>query len=185
MFKLQVPADKVSLIIGTHGATIKDVQQRTGAFLDIEKTMPQQYNQSSSSSPALRQITISGTQEQIEAAKSEINRIIGTTAGIREYRDDEFAGNTTQMNASMPPNMQPGTPMGMLMGMRAMFNSAMDYETMRQFMESQMYYGMAPPNMPPPNMPPPSDAIASSYPPPPPPPPPAAGDEADYPPPGM
>ena len=176
-------------MIGTRGATIKDIQHRTGAMLEVEKGgFPHQHHQSSSSSTSsadLKQITISGTPDQIEAAKAEINRIIGTTAGIREYQDNEFAGNSSAMNQGIQYGMQPGMQPGMY-NFNAMFNGSMDLETMTKMWETQglmgaMMGGMMPP-MQPPMQPTPSQTQTSlppSYQQP------SHGDEDDFPPPGL
>ena len=179
-------------MIGSRGATIKDIQHRTGAMLEVEKGgFPHQHQSSSSSTSSadLKQITIMGTPDQIEAAKAEINRIIGTTAGIREYHENEFAGDPSAMHQGMQYGIQPGIQPGMQNGMfnfNAMFNGSMDLETMTKMWETQglmgaMMGGIMPSMQPPmqSTQPPVQSTQPPSYQQP------AQGDEDDFPPPGF
>lgn len=80
---MMIPSDKVSFVIGTKGAVIHDIQRNSGAIVQVER------GDSKDPNSLLRGVNISGSAEQIEAAKAEINRVIGTTAGVHEFRDDE------------------------------------------------------------------------------------------------
>lgn len=125
--RIHIPADKVCWVIGQRGATIKDIQRKTGTVLQVDTDEDDRQSN-------LRTIVIAGTEEQQQAAIAEINRVIGTTAGTREFREDEFA----KQNGAYMPTMTP---------MTSMFSSSVDFETMQKFMENQMMnnpylYGM-------------------------------------------
>lgn len=69
------------------------------------------------------QVFIAGTEEQQQAAKQEIQRMIGTIAGVgNEYR--EAQGGVPQWN-----------PMA---GMRSLFNGSLDLDQLQQYMQIQM-----------------------------------------------
>ena len=126
--RIHIPADKVCWVIGQRGATIKDIQRKTGTIVQVDTDDDR--------NGSLRTILIAGTEEQQQAAIAEINRVIGTTAGTREFREDEFA----KQNGGYMPTMTP---------MTSMFSSSIDLETMQKFMEKQMMnnaymYGMQP-----------------------------------------
>ena len=166
--RVMIPSDKVSFVIGTKGAVIHDIQRNSGAIVQVER------GDSKDPNSLLRGVNISGNAEQIEAAKAEINRVIGTTAGVHEFHDDDFAKE--------PHNpYMPGVG-----AMGSLFNTALDLESMQKYMEMQMmsqqgmnpYYGMYPgaPQQPPagaPVPPPPASAAAQ---------PPVPGEEEDAPP---
>ncbi|EQC41841.1 hypothetical protein SDRG_00700 [Saprolegnia diclina VS20] len=67
--KLVVPNDKVGLIIGRQGVTVKGVQQRTGANV-VVPSAPDSEN------PSLRTLIITGTSEAKEAARVEIQMLV-------------------------------------------------------------------------------------------------------------
>ncbi|GAB9471450.1 Splicing factor 1 [Globisporangium polare] len=67
--ELHIPNERVGLIIGRGGATIKTIQQRTGSSVTIPQT-PDPNN------PSMRLITIRGTMDAKEAAKQEIMAIL-------------------------------------------------------------------------------------------------------------
>lgn len=67
--KVIVPNEKVGLIIGRGGETIRGIQQRTTANVQIPR-------ESDSANPSVRTIEISGTKESCEAAKKEIESMI-------------------------------------------------------------------------------------------------------------
>ncbi|KNB42875.1 hypothetical protein JH06_3357 [Blastocystis sp. subtype 4] len=113
--QMTVPDDKVGLVIGKGGVIIKDIQLRTKAFIQIPGKPVE------GSNPPVRLINIAGTEEQMKAAKEEIQRMIGTTAGVgQEYKEQ-----------SQPMN----NPWS---GMQAMFNGAADLDQMQQYMQMQM-----------------------------------------------
>ena len=117
---MMIPSDKVSFVIGTKGAVIHDIQRNSGAIVQVER------GDSKDPNSLLRGVNISGSAEQIEAAKAEINRVIGTTAGVHEFRDDEFAKEPQNPYMSGPG------------GMGSLFNTALDLESMQKYMEMQM-----------------------------------------------
>lgn len=67
--ELHIPNERVGLIIGRGGATIKTIQQRTGSSVTIPQTPDP-------SNPSMRLITIRGTMDAKEAAKQEIMAIL-------------------------------------------------------------------------------------------------------------
>ncbi|KAF0731732.1 hypothetical protein Ae201684P_005879 [Aphanomyces euteiches] len=67
--KMPVPNDKVGLIIGRQGATVKGVQQRTGASIVIPPA-------ADSDNPGFRTLIVSGSHEAREKARIEINMLI-------------------------------------------------------------------------------------------------------------
>ena len=129
--RIKVPADKVCWVIGTKGAVIKDIQRKTGTRMQVEN--PDKNDEALS----LRSITIVGTEEQQKAAIAEVNRVIGTTAGMKEFKEDDFSkSNSTGYMPGMTP-------------LNSMFSSSMDFETMQKYMEMQMMnnpymFGMQP-----------------------------------------
>ena len=155
--KMMIPSDKVSLVIGTRGAVIMDIQRRSGAKVQVEKADP-----NDRAGLGLRTVVIVGTEEQQAEARAEINRVIGTTAGTREFKEDEFASGA---QSTYIPGVGP---------LNSIFNSAIDFETMQKLMEMQMsssfMYGQQPtPDGQPPQplygmygqpMPPPQQAAA-------------------------
>ena len=97
-----------------------------------------------------REIVIAGTEEQMQAVKDEIQKIIGTTAGTsREYYEQPV-----------------GMPQPWNGNMSSMFNQVMDLSQMQQYL-SQMQMGGSYYPMP---------SVNGAAPPPLPPPPPSAGD---------
>ncbi|KAL3659144.1 hypothetical protein V7S43_015725 [Phytophthora oleae] len=71
-----VPNERVGLIIGRGGCTIKAIQQRTGTSVTIPQTPDPNH-------PEMRLITIRGTMEAKEAAKFEIQSMISEEPGQR------------------------------------------------------------------------------------------------------
>ena len=129
--RIKVPADKVCWVIGTKGAVIKDIQRKTGTRMQVEN--PDKNDEALN----LRSITIVGTEEQQQAAIAEVNRVIGTTAGMKEFKEDDFSkSNSTGYMPGMTP-------------LNSMFSSSMDFETMQKYMEMQIMnnphmFGMQP-----------------------------------------
>jgi far upstream element-binding protein len=83
--ELEIPNERVGLIIGRGGTTIKSIQSRTGANVNIPQA-PEPNN------PQIRLITITGNADQKEAAKAEILAILsdngiggGASAGNAIY----------------------------------------------------------------------------------------------------
>eukprot|EP00953_Heterococcus_sp_UTEX-ZZ885_P036855 18968-Heterococcus_DN1.PRE.1 len=70
MCTLQVPNDRVGLIIGKGGATIKDLQNRSGARIQI----PPQPD--ANSNPPVRTVSITGVGDAPQRAKYEIEQMV-------------------------------------------------------------------------------------------------------------
>ena len=137
--RLLVPADKVCLVIGTHGAVVQDIQRKSGAGLHVDRADAKDH-------PGMRYVSIHGTQKQQEDAQAEVNRILGTTAGSKEYNEDSFV----QDARSFVPGIG---------SINTMFNSSVDLETAQKMLNEQafmysmhMMSGMQP-GMPQPGMP--------------------------------
>ncbi|KAK9050849.1 hypothetical protein SSX86_030181 [Deinandra increscens subsp. villosa] len=71
-FVMQIPNNKVDIIIGKNGETIKSMQINSGARIQV---IPTQMPHSDSSTE--RTLQIDGTDDQIEAAKQLVKEIIG------------------------------------------------------------------------------------------------------------
>lgn len=69
---MECTQDHVGRVIGTAGATIKDIQQRSGARIQIEQNFPE---------GVPRQIHINGTQAAVASAMSIIQQIIDAPGG--------------------------------------------------------------------------------------------------------
>ena len=70
---IQVPNDKVGLIIGRAGATIHDIQNRTSTHIQIP-TEPD-----AGSSPPVRTVSITGNPQGCEAARAEIYQLVNVS----------------------------------------------------------------------------------------------------------
>lgn len=95
--EFHVPNERVGLIIGRGGTTIKSIQMRTGASINIPQT-PDPNN------PSMRLITITGTRDAKDAAKYEINSILSDEGGRGGY-----GGSTIYMQV---PNDRVGVVIG-------------------------------------------------------------------------
>lgn len=67
---MQIPQKIVGLLIGKSGETIRGIQTRTGAMLQVTRDAEADPNQET------RPVSISGTPQQVEAAQSEIRNLI-------------------------------------------------------------------------------------------------------------
>lgn len=99
--ELLIPNERVGLIIGRGGTTIKSIQQRTGSSVTIPQT-PDPNN------PSMRLITIRGTIDAKEAAKQEIMSILNDDHGGRGGGGGG-GGNTIYMQV---PNDRVGVVIG-------------------------------------------------------------------------
>ncbi|KAL4145950.1 hypothetical protein PRNP1_011823 [Phytophthora ramorum] len=99
--ELLVPNERVGLIIGRGGCTIKAIQQRTGTSVTIPQTPDPNH-------PAMRLITIRGTMEAKEAAKFEIESMINEEPGQR-HSYGTTSGQTIYMQV---PNDRVGVVIG-------------------------------------------------------------------------
>ena len=127
--RLLVPSDKVCLVIGTHGAVVQDIQRKSGARLHVDRRDAKDH-------PGMRYVSIHGTQKQQEDAQAEVNRILGTTAGSKEYNEDSFA----QDNRSFMPGFGP---------FNGLFNSSVDLDTVQKMYNEQAYMYFMQPGMQP------------------------------------
>ena len=75
--EILVPNERVGLIIGRGGCTIKAIQQRTGTSVTIPQTPDPNH-------PEMRLITIRGTMEAKEAARFEIQSMVNEEPGQRQ-----------------------------------------------------------------------------------------------------
>ncbi|XP_052210972.1 uncharacterized protein LOC127813897 [Diospyros lotus] len=104
-FVMKIPNNKVGLIIGKGGETIKNMQARTGARIQvIPLHLPP-----GDTSPE-RTLQIDGTSEQIEAAKQLVNEVISEN----RLRNSTMSGGYPQQGyQARPPTSwaPPGPPM--------------------------------------------------------------------------
>ncbi|KAL5713452.1 hypothetical protein ACHQM5_015523 [Ranunculus cassubicifolius] len=70
-FSMKIPNDKVAWVIGKGGETIKNIQSRTGARIQIIPLHPPPGDTSTE-----RSVFISGTQEQIDSAKELVTDVV-------------------------------------------------------------------------------------------------------------
>ncbi|GLD98807.1 hypothetical protein PINS_up007525 [Pythium insidiosum] len=96
--EILVPNDRVGLIIGRAGATIKAIQFRTGTSINIPQT-------ADSNNPNMRLVTVNGTREAKELARTEIMSIINEDPNNRHGP----VGNTIYMQV---PNDRVGVVIG-------------------------------------------------------------------------
>uniref|UniRef100_A0A5B6ZHN7 K Homology domain-containing protein n=2 Tax=Davidia involucrata TaxID=16924 RepID=A0A5B6ZHN7_DAVIN len=108
-FVMEVPNNKVGLIIGKGGETIKNMQARSGARIQV---IPLHLPPGDISSE--RTVKIDGTNEQIESAKQLVNEVISenrirnpTMAGVYPQQDYQ-ARPPTSWAPPGPPMQQPG-----------------------------------------------------------------------------
>lgn len=82
-FVLKVPNNKVGLVIGKGGETIKNIQSRSGARVQvIPLHLPP------GDAPMERTVQIDGTSEQIEIAKQMVNEVIEVCVGYALLCDE-------------------------------------------------------------------------------------------------
>ncbi|KAL3650762.1 hypothetical protein CASFOL_007165 [Castilleja foliolosa] len=103
-FVMKVANNKVGLVIGKGGETIKSMQASTGARIQV---IPLHLPPGDMSKE--RTVQIDGTSEQIEAAKQLIEEV--TSEGLENGADEllrELSNNTTQSNRMRNPSMTGG-----------------------------------------------------------------------------
>jgi len=99
-----VPSDRVGLLIGKGGAKIREIQERSGARMDIAK-------RSEPVTPHLREVRLSGGKEQIAIAREIINKLVTNSAS--------FGLKPNSHHASVNPNKTiqiPSTTVGLVIG---------------------------------------------------------------------
>ncbi|KAI9920045.1 hypothetical protein PsorP6_015594 [Peronosclerospora sorghi] len=102
--EILVPNERVGLIIGRGGCTIKAIQQRTGTSVTIPQTPDPTH-------PDMRLITIRGTMEAKEAAKFEIQSMVSEEPGQRGAGFGMVSGQTIYMQV-------PDDRVGVIIGKR-------------------------------------------------------------------
>ncbi|XP_039143858.1 far upstream element-binding protein 2-like [Dioscorea cayenensis subsp. rotundata] len=102
-FSMKVPNNKVGLIIGKGGETIKNMQTKSGARIQL---IPLHLPPGDSSTE--RNLHVDGTPEQIEIAKQLVNEIISENRA----RNPSMGGYPPQYGAPRPPTSwgPPGPP---------------------------------------------------------------------------
>jgi len=70
---IEVPSDKVGLIIGHKGATIAQIQSQTGVYIQVHQPQPGEPHR------PMRTVTLRGTTEQIDAGEAEVRRVCSQT----------------------------------------------------------------------------------------------------------
>ncbi len=103
-FVMQIPNNKVGLIIGKGGETIKNMQANTGARIQV---IPLHLPPGDTSTE--RTLQIDGSSEQIEAAKQLVNEVISEN----RLRNQMGGGYSQQGYQARPPTSwaPPGPPM--------------------------------------------------------------------------
>ncbi|XP_010276486.1 PREDICTED: far upstream element-binding protein 2-like [Nelumbo nucifera] len=107
-FMMKVPNNKVALIIGKGGETIKNMQSRSGARIQV---VPLHLPPGDTSTE--RSVYINGTTEQIESAKVLINEIISDNRVKNPSMSGSYSQQTYRPPGSWgpqapPPTQQPG-----------------------------------------------------------------------------
>lgn len=106
-FVMKVPNDRVALVIGKGGETIKNMQGQTGARIQV---VPLRLPPGDTSTE--RNVYISGTKEQIEAAKELVNEVISgnrmkVLSGSNTYMQSAYPPSTGWAPQGQPPTQQP------------------------------------------------------------------------------
>ncbi|XP_054818423.1 glutenin, high molecular weight subunit DX5 isoform X1 [Prosopis cineraria] len=104
-FVMKIPNNKVGLVIGKGGETIKNMQAQTGARIQV---IPLHLPPGDTSTE--RTLQIDGTSEQIESAKQLVNQVINEN----RLRNQSMSGGYPQQGyQARPPTswVPPGAPM--------------------------------------------------------------------------
>ncbi|XP_026423519.1 far upstream element-binding protein 1-like isoform X2 [Papaver somniferum] len=103
-FQMKVPSNKVGLVIGKGGETIKGMQLNSGARIQLIPLHPPPGDTSTE-----RTVYIDGTEEQIEAAKQLVNEVISEN----RVRNSSMGGGYSQQGYRPPrPQSSWGGPPG-------------------------------------------------------------------------
>ncbi|KAI3915243.1 hypothetical protein MKX01_035502 [Papaver californicum] len=103
-FQMKVPNNKVGLVIGKGGETIKSMQANSGARIQLIPLHPPPGDTSTE-----RTVYIDGTEEQIEAAKQLVNEVISEN----RVRNSSMGGGYSQQGYRPPrPQSSWGGPPG-------------------------------------------------------------------------
>ncbi|CAL1389384.1 unnamed protein product [Linum trigynum] len=111
-FSIKVPNDKVGLLIGKGGETIKYMQNTSGAKMQI---IPLHLPPGDPTTE--RTVYINGTAEQIEAAKELVNEIVNgkriqTSAGTNTYQQQAYQQPPYWASGGQPPMQEQQTQYG-------------------------------------------------------------------------
>lgn len=98
-FSMKVPTNKVGLVIGKGGETIKSMQAKSGARIQVIPLHPPPGDTSLE-----RTVQIDGTNEQIEVAKQLVNEVI---SGENRTRNQAMSGGGGYSQQSYQPPPQP------------------------------------------------------------------------------
>lgn len=91
---MQIPNDRVGVVIGKRGETIKGIQDRCYVRIQIP-TVPDP-----GSNPPVRTISIQGPQEMLQRAKDEVDNIVLQGAGSQGYGGGAYGGGGSAYGAS-------------------------------------------------------------------------------------
>ncbi|CAG8481560.1 9993_t:CDS:10, partial [Diversispora eburnea] len=96
---IHIPSSKVGVVIGRGGETIRDLQDRSGARINVTPD--------SAASPQSndRPVTLIGDEAAVQRAKALIDEIVNTGESIsdrghKEYRSNSYSGASTYSNDS-------------------------------------------------------------------------------------
>jgi len=106
---ITVPSSKVGLVIGRGGTKIREIRQLSGAQLDIAKV-------SDAETPNIRNITVTGSPENVASAKEFINRIVSETPG--DIRRTSRNGNRNPPDNPNKTIEIPSHSVGLVIGRR-------------------------------------------------------------------
>ncbi|CAL1389995.1 unnamed protein product [Linum trigynum] len=102
-FVMKIPNNKVGLVIGKGGETIKSMQARTGARIQV---IPLHLPPGDTTSD--RNVHIDGTSDQVEAAKQLVNEVISEN----RMRNSSMSGGYAQQGYQTRPPANWGPPGG-------------------------------------------------------------------------
>lgn len=93
-----VPADKCGLVIGKGGENIKNINQQSGAHVELQRNPP------AATDPSVRIFTIRGNPQQIELARHLIDEKVGGTGlgGPGTFGPNPFSQATTTAHQNGP-----------------------------------------------------------------------------------
>ncbi|GAB4837958.1 hypothetical protein Ancab_027486 [Ancistrocladus abbreviatus] len=106
LFVMKVPNDRVALVIGKGGETIKNMQSKSGARIQV---VPLHLPPGDTSTE--RSVHISGTKEQIDSAKDLINEVVSgnrlnTSSGSAGYVQPVYSASAGWASTGQPPVQQ-------------------------------------------------------------------------------
>jgi len=87
LFTLSIPSDTVGLIIGKGGSTIRQIQDRTGALVQMQKD-----REAEERGAPIRTVLIAGPPNKVAAARREVENI------IRVLKSSTFLSHFSRLN---------------------------------------------------------------------------------------